>query len=350
MHAVIDLLSQEEFVRWVQKPDKELDAFWKQWMVAHPERISDVKMAREFLMGLKSDSITAPPLSLKQDILLRVLQEDNKPSQVSARIEPYSPMEQYNWTFFSQFQRIAAVLFLGFFISFLFAVNNPEPEAVIAESTPIEWVTKRTDKGEKLMVTLPDKTEVWLNASTEISYPVKFEGKERVLRVNGEAFFDIYPDSVQPFVVDASGLLTKALGTSFTVTNDIENQKTKVSLATGKVHITHQDAQFDELLVPGQQLIFDEENLQTQIGSYDWKKEIGWKEGWLVFKKASFEEVVETLENWYGIRITTVNLPTRKWDYSGEYQRQTLENILASMAFIEQFTYTIIDKQVTIKF
>jgi len=350
MHAVIDLLSQEEFVRWVQNPDKELDAFWKQWMVAHPDRIADVKMARELLMGLSADAMTPPTQELKQEILLKVLQEDKKTSSVLIRLEPHLQREPFNWGIFSQFQRVVAILIFGFFLSFLYTVNNPRPEEAIEESVPMEWVSKQTHKGEKLKVTLPDKSEVWLNASTEISYPVSFDGKERLVRLNGEAFFEVHSDSIQPFVVESSGLLTKALGTSFTVTNDIKNKKTKVSLVTGKVHITHQVAQCDELLIPGQQLIFNDKNQQTQVGSYDWKKEIGWKEGWLVFRKASFQEVVELLENWYGIQINTVNQPTRKWDYSGEYQRQTLENILASMAFIEQFTFTIEDKQVTIKF
>ena len=350
MHAVIDLLSQEEFVRWVQNPDGELNAFWEQWMVAHPERVADVKLAREFLLGVKSDSLKPPSLSVKQEILVKVLQEDGSSSNAPTQTTLYTPVGKYNWSFFSQFQRVVAVLIFGFFVSILILSRDPKPETKIRESIPIEWITKVTGKGEKLKLTLPDKSEVWLNASTEISYPVKFDGNERLVKLSGEAFFDVFSDTTQPFIVDASGLFTKALGTSFTVSNNIQNKRTKVSLATGQVQITHQNANCDELLVPGQQLQFNEENHQTKIGPYDWKKEVGWKEGWLVFRKASYEEVVESLENWYGIEISTRNKPSRKWDYSGEYQRQTLENILASMAYIERFTYTIKDKQVTIKF
>lgn len=350
MHAVIELLCQAEFVRWVQKPDEELDAFWKQWMIAHPDRIGDVKLARELLLGMRSTPLESPSKALKQDILLKILQEEKKSQSMSPEKEIEFPPTYFGWNGFSQFQRVVAVLFLGFVSAVLYMLSNPNLEEKVSEPIAVEWITKKTQKGEKLKITLPDKTEVWLNASTEISYSETVKGNERIVKLTGEAFFDVYPDSIRPFVVEASGLLTKAIGTSFAVSKDKQSNKTKVSLATGKVKITHPDAAIDEWLTPGQQLIFDEENYKSQIGTYDWKREIGWKEGWLVFKKAGFSEVVNALENWYGIQVTVINHPTRKWDYSGDYQRQTLENILESMAYIEQFTYTIKDKKVTVKF
>ncbi|WP_158860569.1 FecR family protein [Lunatibacter salilacus] len=350
MHAVIELLSQAEFVRWVQNPDEELDAFWKQWMIAHPDRIGDVKLARELLSGMRSIPMDSPSKELKQDILLKVLQDDKKTLLLRPKKDIDPPTNNFGWDGFSQFQRVVAVLFIGFLTAVLYTISNPNLEEKISEPIAVEWVSRKTKKGEKLKITLPDKTEVWLNASTEISYPERFEGNERSVTLRGEAFFDVHSDSLQPFVVSASGLLTKAVGTSFTVYRDRQTQKTKVSLASGKVQITHPDAAINEWLAPGQQLIFDEKNHKTDIGTYDWKREIGWKEGWLVFKKASFIEVVDALENWYGVKVKTINHPTRKWDYSGEYQRQTLDNILESMAYIEQFTYTINENQVTIKF
>ncbi|HSI75199.1 MAG TPA: FecR domain-containing protein [Lunatimonas sp.] len=350
MHAVIELLSQAEFVRWVQNPDEELDAFWKQWMIAHPDRIGDVKLARELLLGMKLGPMDNPPKEIKQDVLLKILQDDKKSSSVTPKKDIDPPTNYFGWDRFSQLQRVAAVLFIGFFIAFIYGLSNLNLEEEISEPIAVEWVTRKTQNGEKLKITLPDNSEVWLNASTEISFPERFEGNERSVTLNGEAFFEVYSDSVQPFVVSASGLLTKAVGTSFAVSKDSQTQKTKVSLASGKVQIIHPDADINEWLAPGQQLVFDEKNRKTHIGTYEWKREIGWKEGWLVFKKASFTEVVDALEKWYGVKVRTINNPTRKWDYSGDYQRQTLDNILESMAYIEQFTYTINDKQVTIKF
>ena len=350
MHAIIELLSQTEFVRWVQNPDEELNAFWKQWMIAHPERTSDVKLARELLLGMKSTSQEIPSQMLKQEILLKILQDDKKASARLPSMGIYPRRDIFTWNGLNQLHRVVAVLVLGFFLAFLYTLSNPTLIEEMEEPILAEWITKKALKGEKLKVTLPDKSEVWLNSSTEISYPALFEGNERLVKLLGEAFFDVYPDSIRPFVVDASGLLTEALGTSFTVSKGAKSQKTKISLATGNVHITHQDASLDELLLPGQQLIFNEEDKQIHIGDYDWKEEFGWKEGWLVFKKASFTEVRDALENWYGVQVLTINQPTRQWDYSGDYHRQTLDNILASMAYIEKFTYTINDKKVTIKF
>jgi ferric-dicitrate binding protein FerR (iron transport regulator) len=350
MHTVIDLLSQTEFVRWVQNPDEELNAFWKQWLIAHPDRLNDVKLAREFLVGIKSTPLSDLPQHIKEEILIKILQDDLQDAPVNSVSAEKSFFPLFSWYSLGQFYRVAGVLFIGILAAFLYAVTIPSSEEPIHHVAAVEWITKKTTKGEKLKFTLPDSTEVWLNSSSELLFPKSFEGSDRMVKLSGEAFFDVYPDSVHPFIVDAQGLLTKAVGTSFTVAKDPEKQLTKVSLATGKVYVSHSNVPFEELLAPGEQLVFNEAKKKASIGAYDWKKEVGWKDGWLVFNNASYEQVLQAIEEWYGVQVTTLNSPSRKWDYSGEYHRQTLDNILASMAFIEKFKYTINDNTVTIKF
>nr|MBI1232368.1 DUF4974 domain-containing protein [Cytophagales bacterium] len=350
MHTVVDLLAQTEFVRWVQNPDEELDAFWKQWLLAHPERLSDVKLAREFLLGLKSTPFRDIPERLKEEILLKMLQEESEdPPILAVREEKLFPRPVF-WYGLGQFYRVVAILCIGVLMAYFYTRTLPASVEPIHTALVVESITKKTAKGEKLKFTLPDSTEVWLNSSSELLFPKSFEGSERLVKLSGEAFFDVYPDSIHPFIVDAQGLLTRAVGTSFTVAKDPEKRLIKVSLATGKVHVSHSNVPFEELLTPGEQLIFNEAKEKASIGAYDWKKEIGWKDGWLVFTNASYEQVLQAIEDWYGVQVTTLNPPSRKWDYSGEYHRQTLDNILTSMAFIEKFKYTINDNTVTIKF
>src|SRR5690606_25342168 len=104
------------------------------------------------------------------------------------------------------------------------------------------------------------------------------------------------------------------------------------------------------LLLPGQQLKYSQQSNKTVIGSFGKTQVTGWKSGLLQFANASFEEVREELEKWYGVKISVSGQPSRKWNLTGAYQDQNLELVLKRISYIEQLNFTIKDKSVHIKF
>ena len=94
-----------------------------------------------------------------------------------------------------------------------------------------------TIEDEIIQVTLADETLVWLNEKSELSYPDKFRGKERVVSLTGQAFFDVTENQNKPFIINGGSAYVKVLGTSFSVTTDNDNGLMEVEVKDGTVSI-----------------------------------------------------------------------------------------------------------------
>lgn len=348
MKKIEFFLTNPEFVRWVKESDKELDEYWERWMEANPGAFPDILAAKEFVKSIQFGELK-PEAGVREDILSGILKVNETASTESkpTKIDPTS-LKTGLWNKFGQIQRIAAILLLSFSIPFylMFLKHQekklPEPEVIPA-------LEKNIAKGEKLSFTLPDGTRVWLNSGTAITYPEKFGTGERLVKMNGEAFFEIKKDSLRPFRVISGGFVTTAIGTSFNVKTD-KVSGLKLSLVTGKAKVEEENSKEGFFLDPGLEFLDDPKSGKRTVRKFDPEKVLAWKEGKIIFENASLREVVGTLENWYGVEIHLVNAENVKWKFSGEYQNQVLENVLNSMSFIEKFNYKINDKNVKLIF
>jgi transmembrane sensor len=346
-----EFLTDAEFVRWVRDPDKELEVYWLKWMEAHPDKREDLKLAREIIQGLQFEPKLPDP-TLRQAVLTNILNGSSKDIRGLYDNRKNSPKNQQYlpsfWIRVDQFSKVAAILVLALALSV--TVNYlhkapPKPAAVALVKT----INKATAYGEKLNFRLPDGSLVWLNAGSELNYPEKFDSLERVVYLKGEAFFEVEKGHDWPFSVICDNLTTTALGTSFNIKNERDGVLS-ISLISGKVKVENGLTDENVVLLPGQQLKYSQESNKTVIGSFGMNQVTGWKSGLLQFVNASFEEVREELEKWYGVKISVSGQPSRKWNLTGNYQDQNLELVLKRISYIEQLNFTIKDKSVQIKF
>jgi ferric-dicitrate binding protein FerR (iron transport regulator) len=129
-----------------------------------------------------------------------------------------------------------------------------------------------------------------------------------------------------------------------------------VSLTTGSVQIRQiggkrigQTTQ----LIPGQQLVYTEKKSGFEVEAFNGDEVLSWQRGILSFRKSSLTEVVEKLENWYGVRIEIKGKrPSNKndWKYSGTYDNQMLDSVLTGISFVKKFSYEIKNNVVIIDF
>ncbi|MHC2990627.1 hypothetical protein OB13_03165, partial [Pontibacter sp. HJ8] len=138
---------------------------------------------------------------------------------------------------------------------------------------------------------------------------------------------------------------TQALGTSFNIDYNLHDSTITVALATGVVEVEKKDQGRQRQLsrlTPGQQLSYDKVSQQYAVSSFDRREVLAWKEGVLYFKKADMNQVVRELELWYGvdIEIDTAGKQDLAWNYTGEYNQETLEKVLQGIGFVKGFTYT----------
>ncbi|PZX52645.1 FecR family protein [Algoriphagus chordae] len=345
MSEIADLLEDLEFIRWVKYPDNELTIYWKSWIDANPNRIEDVKLAKEIILGFQFPAPTASS-EYKKEVLAKILRTKGKdPEEQPLLIKPIQKGKQRESR---QYLKVAAILAGIFFLSILLLNLNydTQNEEILSN---VNWISKSTKPGEKLNFRLPDQTVVWLNSGSSLEFPETFDSTVRLVKLKGEGFFEVSENAEQPFIVISDSLITTAVGTSFNI-NSKNTEEIRVSLVTGKVAIKYQIDSSKFFLSPGEELTYETAINKGKVNEFNTENVLGWKTGKLIFKSATLKQVREGLEEWYGVRINIAGNPRNKWRFNGKFENQTLENVLKSISNIENFNYTIEDKKVKIQF
>lgn len=159
-------------------------------------------------------------------------------------------------------------------------------------------------RGGVYQVTLADGTQVWLNSDSRLKYPSRFSGTQRLVELEGEAFFKVnavVDDNNKriPFVVRSKGQSIEVVGTQFNVNGYASQLFVKTTLVEGKVNVLTARGKLS--LAPGQQAIT--EGQDTKIRSVNPQNFIAWKEGAFSFDEKSFEEVMAEIGRWYNLTI-----------------------------------------------
>lgn len=175
--------------------------------------------------------------------------------------------------------------------------------------------TIQTPRGGKYQVRLPDGSKVWLNSASTLSYPTAFTGKERIVKLKGEAYFEIAPNKSAPFRVESDNQIVEVLGTHFNV-NSYENEDfTKTTLIEGSVKVILNTKSNisgkTRLLKPGEQSSINSSKSDIKIENVDTEKAIAWKNGYFKFKNTPIQEIMREVERWYDVELVYEgNMPT----------------------------------------
>lgn len=148
---------------------------------------------------------------------------------------------------------------------------------------------------------LSDGTEVWLNAGSELRYPVSFPDTERVVYAKGEVYFKVHKDSKRPFSVVLDGLNVKVLGTSFNVSAYPDDLYAEVTLEEGSVAATAGEEKIT--LCPEQQIHFDRKNRKMTVRKVEVADYTCWKDGYYIFKHRTLGDVARVVARWYDVDV-----------------------------------------------
>ncbi|PZU09502.1 MAG: hypothetical protein DI622_16460, partial [Chryseobacterium sp.] len=148
---------------------------------------------------------------------------------------------------------------------------------VIAGSENIQYAKLQTPNGGTYAINLPDGTKVWLNAGSELEYPLHFTENTREVKLKGEGYFDVAHDKAHPFIVNTDIQRIKVLGTSFNVRAYTDKQAT--TLVTGKVSVNTIGNNSETKIVPGEQALVG--NGKVEVSKVDVSDFTTWKDGML---------------------------------------------------------------------
>lgn len=167
----------------------------------------------------------------------------------------------------------------------------------ITNSDNIQFAKLQTPRGGTYSIRLPDGTKVWLNAGSELQYPLHFTAATREVKLKGEGYFEVAHDKSHPFIVSTDIQHIKVLGTSFNIRAYSEQQAT--TLVTGKVAVRHIGNNSETTITPGEQASIDHGNLE--VSKVDVNDFTSWKEGLLAGNSATFRDIAVEVERWYDV-------------------------------------------------
>lgn len=218
--------------------------------------------------------------------------------------------------YLNTFLRIAAMLIFAFglgwgtrFISF------KKDQPVVAATMQEIFVPK----GQVNQLFLADGTRIWINSETRIIAPSQFASNERVVKLSGEAFFEVAKDKNRPFKVEVNGQQIEVLGTSFNVRAYANSDEIETTLETGQIKL--QTGKQITMLKPGEQSIFNKTSSRLSVATVDPLTASSWKSGRYEFQNKDLLEVFKLVEHWYDVEITADEAYFKGMHFSGVIKR-----------------------------
>lgn len=204
------------------------------------------------------------------------------------------------------------------------------------------------EKGQKANVVLPDGSKVWVNSDSKLSYGSRFNQKERVLSLEGEAYFEVAPDKDRPFIVETNEMAVRALGTSFNVKSYEDENSASTVLRTGRVEVTTNSDCL--ILNPNEKIVFNKQTGHVQKSSIDNAVDyINWKYNELTFNGETFENIAYTLERYYNTRIIFESESLKKYRFTGTPGNTSLESILQILSLTSPLSYEVKDSVIILR-
>ncbi len=160
-----------------------------------------------------------------------------------------------------------------------------------------------TPRGRKWQLTLSDGTKVWLNAASSVRYPINFVGKERIVEVSGETYFEVAPDKNRPFKINIAGKgKIEVLGTHFDVNAYDDEDAIRTTLLEGSVKVIRGGN--SSLLSPGQQAVLGNGTDDIKvIDNANIDEVMAWRNGRFIFSNMDLKSIMRQLTRWYDVDV-----------------------------------------------
>lgn len=305
-NKIANLSTDLSFIRWVHSDFEIDDEIWSEFIDENIELSDDINreigIVRNLRLSPKSEIDT-------QQLWLRI-QDRIEFADNNDKVPVRKLMPKYAYI-----AAIAASLTVLLVFLWLMDFNT---SVIKAES------------GQDISHVLPDGSEVFVDAGSEIRYDKNSFVIQRDVELRGRAFFKV--EKGKSFTVGVTGGTVSVLGTSFSVLS--REGGFEVTCHTGKVKMTLDNGQ-SSVLLPGQKCIQDNQSIicSDQTGAGD-----DWTKGIYTYKDVVLQNVLYDLQEQFGIQIKASEAIKQK-KYSGYFDQSNLDKALQSVTWPLQLTY-----------
>jgi len=297
------------------------------WQQERPENHTTVEQAKEMWQRSKDTEITYEPDVEEgwQRFVFRLEQDASE--WENPRLAPEVPDSKSRklvwWT-----GGIAASLALLITIGFLWQNTASETD----------WEEFATAEGEKLLLTLPDSSQVWLNSLSTLRYATNFNVDNRTVYLEGEAFFEVKKAEGRRFTIFSGPAKTEVIGTSFNLRAYAE-QPVAVQVVSGRVAFSPANRDDAVFLEPGEEAVLTEavEPVRKQeISDANFR---AWQNNVLNFENISLAQIARQMEEQYGITIELADATLANCRYTAMFEDASLDDVLTTLSIIGDLSY-----------
>lgn len=282
-YSTDQLAADQDFQRWVLQPTSDELIFWQEFLEQYPDQLDKIQTAQQLVqiaMQLNpEEGLSAVRKQFLHDKILTATKSQHK--RLTRR--------KFTWS-------AAAAVGLLILAGAFFLLNGKNNRDIVY----------RTAYGERLQLELPDGSHVDLNANSSVKLGRNWKKGDREVWLKGEAFFTVEkkPATGAKFIVHTEGLAIEVLGTQFNVNTRLEN--TQVLLEEGKVRLMADESKTENevYLAPGELASFSRKTGKISKQQLQQTEPyISWKNGYLVYEKATIAEVIEDIQSNYGLEV-----------------------------------------------
>lgn len=234
--------------------------------------------------------------------------------------------------------RIAAVLLIPFImstgiLSYLY-INR------LQEDKQISYLEAVSAPGIVTQMELPDKSKVWLNAGSSLRYPSRFAGEERNVYLSGEGYFEVQSDKQHPFYVSVNdGVKVKAHGTKFNVNAYNEDGWMEATLESGLIDVVVNKQSMS--LKPNEQAYYNKSERRLIVRPVNVDEKIAWKDGRLIFRNTSLDDVVKQLSRRYNMDIVLHKESDIDYKCRASFSTESITQILDYLKLVAPIEWKI---------
>jgi archaellum component FlaF (FlaF/FlaG flagellin family) len=393
MDDIFKYTENKEFIKWVLTNDEKIDPYWENYIKSNPEEKERIDQARIIVLHLKSknENIGKPEI---ESVFSGIKEGIEKNQEVKT-------IKFINKSFLKYASVVALILVFGLTFSLLkkrseFISNIPKvlsqniisldntqlildsqkftiksKDSYIEFSINGEVVINREDtislpglsnkglnhliipQGNIATVKLIDGSVIYLNAESQLIFPVALNGKKRQVYIVGEGFFEVKHDTEKPFLAITENYKIEVLGTKFNISAYSSDKFIETYLFEGKIKLIESGKLFNNelLMAPLQSAKFNKTKKELVLSDINDMDYISWYKGYLSFESKGLQEIIKKLERYYKVKIKIKNQDLGKMSISGKLKlkdenKDTVIQVLANTASlniekIDEFTYIL---------
>jgi len=218
-----------------------------------------------------------------------------------------------------------------------------------------EYHTIETPIGGEYQLNLSDGSKVWLNASSSLRFPARFQGGDRVVELVGEAYFEVAgkgrENQQMPFIVRTPHQEVKVLGTDFNISAYPDDPLIKTTLITGAVRVSslvEGQTTTSVQLKPGQKAVSRKQGAEMNVVPADLYEDVAWKKGYFIFNNENIQVIMKKLARWYDMEVIYEG-DMSDVAFQGNYSKNgSLSNLLKTIELTNKINFKIEGRRVTV--